>query len=112
MSAWMNPNSERRSRSQARFFSLPGRDRLSKMMTSCPSWRRRTTVLAPMNPAPPVTNHRMGPSASVLAQPQDGQERILRDLDRPDALHTLLALLLPFEQLLLARHVACVALGQ
>src|SRR4030067_908139 len=82
------------------------------MMTSCPCSSRRTTVLAPMNPAPPVTNHRIGPSASVLAQPQDGQERILRDLARPDALPTLLPLLLPFEQLLRARDVAAVALGQ
>src|SRR5258708_1849067 len=43
---------------------------------------------------------------------QDGEERLLRDLDAADLLHALLARLLLLEQLPLARHVAAVALGE
>ena len=50
--------------------------------------------------------------ASFPADLQDGEERLLRNLDRADLLHALLALLLFLEQLALARDVAAVALGQ
>src|SRR5690242_10896541 len=40
------------------------------------------------------------------------QERFLRDLHSPHALHAALAFLLLFEQFALARDVAAVALGQ
>src|SRR4051794_25576530 len=49
--------------------------------------------------------------APVVPQLQDGEERLLRDLDAPDLLHALLALLLALEELALARDVAAVALG-
>src|SRR3954452_13060425 len=49
--------------------------------------------------------------APVVAQLQDGEERLLGNLDAPDLLHALLALLLALEQLALARDVAAVALG-
>src|SRR5206468_416087 len=42
---------------------------------------------------------------------EDGEEGFLRYLDLADALHALLALLLLFEELALARDVAAVALG-
>src|SRR5262249_32691558 len=42
----------------------------------------------------------------------DRHERVLRDLDRADALHAPLPCLLPLEQLALAGHVAAVALGE
>ena len=47
----------------------------------------------------------------VVAELQDGQERLLGHLDAPDLLHAPLALLLLLEQLALARDVAAVALG-
>src|ERR1043165_1068706 len=47
----------------------------------------------------------------AVAQLEDREERLLRDLDAPDLLHALLALLLAFEQLALAGDVAAVALG-
>src|SRR6059036_829960 len=43
---------------------------------------------------------------------EDGEERLLRDLDAADPLHALLAFLLLLEQLALARDVAAVALGE
>jgi hypothetical protein len=43
---------------------------------------------------------------------QNREECFLRDFDRPDLLHALLAFLLLLEQLALARHVAAVALGR
>ena len=48
---------------------------------------------------------------TLLADLQHGQEGFLRDLDRADLLHALLAFLLLLEQLALARDVAAVALG-
>src|SRR5438132_14411251 len=50
--------------------------------------------------------------ASLVAQAQGRDERLLRDLDPADALHALLAFLLLLQQLALARDVAAVALGQ
>src|SRR5947207_12489412 len=52
-----------------------------------------------------------GPRSPLVAQAQGRDERLLRYLDPPDALHPLLAFLLLLEQLALARHVAAVALG-
>src|SRR5690348_3690025 len=49
-------------------------------------------------------------AALLLPYFQHRQERLLRDLDAPDALHALLAFLLLLEQLALARDVAAVAL--
>src|SRR4051794_2310525 len=43
---------------------------------------------------------------------QDGEERLLRDLDRAHLLHPLLPLLLLLEQLLLPADVAAVELGR
>src|SRR5579875_1685427 len=40
------------------------------------------------------------------------QERLLRDVDPADRLHPALALLLPLQQLALARDVTAIALGQ
>src|SRR3954470_12902682 len=52
-------------------------------------------------------------SAIVIgAHLENGEERFLRDLDPPDALHALLAFLLLLEQLALARDVTAVALGE
>src|SRR5215207_10689986 len=48
---------------------------------------------------------------ALVAQLQDGKERLLRDLDAPDLLHPPLAGLLLLQQLALARDVAAVALG-
>src|SRR6266487_6907695 len=61
-----------------------------------------------------------GPAASkppwgarrLLVDAQDGQEGLLRDVDRPHPLHALLALLLLLEELALAGDVAAVALGE
>src|SRR2546430_17564583 len=44
-----------------------------------------------------------GVSASVLLDPQHREERLLRDLDRADHLHALLAGVLLLQRLLLAR---------
>src|SRR5829696_157292 len=51
-------------------------------------------------------------SLRVVAQLQDGQERLLGHLDPADLLHAPLALLLALEQLALAGDVAAVALGR
>src|SRR3954471_8714923 len=62
----------------------------------------------------PSTTGRSASGASavaVVAQLEHGEERLLRDLDAPDLLHALLALLLALEQLALAGDVAAVALG-
>src|SRR5271165_1379953 len=48
---------------------------------------------------------------AVLADLEDRQKRLLRDVHLPDALHPLLALFLLFEQLAFARNVSAVALG-
>src|SRR5690242_6973613 len=48
----------------------------------------------------------------ALAHPQHRQECFLRDLDRADPLHPLLALFLLLEQLALPGDVATVALGE
>src|SRR5699024_5322603 len=48
----------------------------------------------------------------ALVGGERGDERLLRDLDGPDVLHALLALLLLLQELALARDVAAVALGQ
>src|SRR5262245_57699663 len=48
----------------------------------------------------------------LLVEVEHGEERLLRDFDRADLLHALLALLLLLEQLPLARDVAAVALGE
>src|SRR5438874_13405510 len=50
-------------------------------------------------------------SRASIAQPEGGHEGLLGNLDAPDLLHALLALLLPFEQLALARDFTAVALG-
>src|SRR6267142_1218218 len=56
-------------------------------------------------------------SARLLADLQNGQKRLLRDLDLPDLLHTLLAGFLLLEQLALARAMiwapiaACTAMS-
>src|ERR1700736_3648354 len=47
-----------------------------------------------------------------LVKAQHRHERFLRDLDRPHALHPLLAFLLLLQQLALAGHVAAVTLCQ
>src|SRR3954463_7385059 len=47
---------------------------------------------------------------SIIPELQHGQERLLGDLDAPDLLHPLLALLLTLEQLALTADVAAVAL--
>src|SRR3954453_20606041 len=47
---------------------------------------------------------------SIIPELQNGQERLLGDLDAPDLLHPLLALLLTLEQLALTGDVAAVAL--
>src|SRR3954467_2651750 len=49
--------------------------------------------------------------AAVVAQLEHRQERLLRDLDAPDLLHPLLALLLTLEELALPRDITAVALG-
>ena len=52
------------------------------------------------------------PGCTTSLDLQHGQERLLRDLDRADLLHALLALFLLLEELALARDVAAVALGE
>src|SRR6185312_43314 len=54
--------------------------------------------------------HNERPQRSVYLQ--NCEERLLRDLDRSDLLHALLAFLLLLEQFALARDVATVALGE
>src|SRR3954462_8055504 len=49
---------------------------------------------------------------TVRAHPENGEERLLRDVHFADPLHALLAFLLFLEQLPLARDVAAVTLGQ
>src|SRR5436190_19752486 len=49
---------------------------------------------------------------SALVHPEHGEECLLRDLDRPDPLHPLLAFLLLLEQLPLPGDIATVAIGQ
>src|SRR5712672_2525540 len=51
-------------------------------------------------------------SARLLADLQNGQKRLLRDLNLPDLLHAFLAGFLFLEQLALARDVAAVTLGE
>src|SRR3989475_5132300 len=48
----------------------------------------------------------------LVTDPKDGQEGLLRDLDRPHHLHALLALLLLLEELPLAGDVSAVALRE
>src|SRR5579871_4580907 len=48
----------------------------------------------------------------VLADSQDGQESLLRDIDLANSLHALLALFLLFEQLALAGNIAAITLCQ
>src|SRR5512146_2568778 len=50
--------------------------------------------------------------SSFVAHLQYRKERLLRDLNRADLLHSLLALFLLFEQFLLSRDVPAVALGE
>src|SRR3546814_12896490 len=66
-----------------------------------PPWRR---LLRFANPESPI------PASLVLLQ--HGEEGLLRDLHAADLLHPLLAFLLLLQQLLLARSVATIALGQ
>src|SRR5256886_14075365 len=47
----------------------------------------------------------------ALIKLQDRHERLLRDLDRADSLHSLLAFLLLLQQLAFPGHVAAIALG-
>src|SRR5450759_567993 len=78
------------------------------------SRRRRHNRLA----MPSVTRARSSSSTgrprrlAGLAHAQDGEEGLLRDLHRSDALHALLAFLLLLQQLPLPRDVATVALGE
>src|SRR5208337_1667995 len=59
----------------------------------------------------PSTLRRCVPrGASLIPQAQCGEERLLRDLHRADALHTALALLLFLEKLALSRDIAAIAL--
>src|SRR6266849_4680513 len=51
-------------------------------------------------------------SSRLVFDPQHGEEGLLWDLDGPHHLHALLAFLLLLEELLLARDVAAVALGE
>ena len=51
-------------------------------------------------------------AAALVADLERGQERALRNLDLAELAHPLLAFLLLLQQLLLARDVAAVALGQ
>src|SRR3954471_8021292 len=51
-------------------------------------------------------------SLAIGSDFKDGEKRLLRDLHAADLLHPLLAFLLLFEQLALARDVAAVALGE
>ena len=74
------------------------------------SRRRRT-------PAPPAHPARLRARRGLQHRPissdlEHRKERLLRDLDRADLLHPLLALLLLLEQLALAGDVAAVALGE
>ena len=48
----------------------------------------------------------------LLVHLEDRHKRLLRDLDRSDGLHTLLALFLLLEQLALTRDIAAVALSK
>src|SRR3954469_19348653 len=57
-------------------------------------------------------NQRVQGPARPLLQAEGGDERLLGDLDPPDVLHLLLALLLLLEELPLAGDVTAVALGQ
>src|SRR5262249_45602200 len=52
------------------------------------------------------------PGALLAFHLQDGEERLLRNFDRPHLLHSLLARLLLLQQLPLSGDVAAVALGE
>src|SRR3712207_9478728 len=75
-----------------------------------------------VHPLPSSANLRRGESPergrlllagfSGVAGGQGGDEGLLRDLDPPDGLHPLLALLLLLQQLALAGDVTAVALGE
>src|ERR1035441_3977520 len=52
-----------------------------------------------------------GAAPLLFAHLQQGEERLLRNVDFADALHPLLAFLLLFEQFALAADIAAVALG-
>src|SRR5207253_7636769 len=71
--------------------------------------RRRRAGTRRRSPASGARTRR-GSRRSV-ARAQDGEERLLRDLDLADHLHALLAGLLLLQELALARDVAAVALG-
>src|SRR5690606_412229 len=85
-----------------------------------PGGRREPTrdagaALAPECSPPPASGRRGAPRrapALLVVDLQHGEEGLLRDLHPPDLLHPLLAFLLLLEQLLLARRVAAVALGE
>src|SRR5437660_12676965 len=49
---------------------------------------------------------------TVLTDLKDGQERFLRNVDSPDALHPSLAFFLFFQQFALSGDVAAIAFGQ
>src|SRR6266566_9120621 len=59
-----------------------------------------------------ATNASKAIGRSVLIKAEHRHERLLRNLDRADALHASLAFLLLFQQLAFACDVAAVALGQ
>ena len=59
-----------------------------------------------------ATSSRPNFSGLLLSDLEHGEERFLRDLDLADVLHALLAFFLLLEQLLLARDVAAITLGE
>src|SRR4051812_38909286 len=92
---------------------------------ACPRTRRRAWRTSPTRSPPSCPRRRPSRSSPSPTRPaasaffslfafdlQDGEERLLWDLDAADLLHALLAGLLLLQQLPLARDVAAVALGE
>src|SRR5215472_7097042 len=76
--------------------------------TSVPTWSQTARSLPGGAAARvPIAASR---EVSLVPQTQGGEKRLLRNLDRTDALHTALALLLLLEKFALARDVPAVAL--
>src|SRR5215470_7320018 len=96
---------------------------LGRSAPSPPRSRRRTCTRkcrsspvrrarAPSRTARRLSSYRAPRLSLLLVEIEHGEEGLLRNLDRADLLHPLLALLLLLEQLALAGDVTAVALGE
>src|SRR5690606_41799445 len=87
------------------------RARLSTRLRSHSLPARHTSPVRKVSPTRAISNQRMRVPPLVVHL-EHGEEGLLRDFHPTDLLHPLLAFLLLLQQLLLARPVATVALGE